>query len=105
MVVERGFQMMLAFFMAKCEDKPSILFWTPSMEPNNQVCQKTHLLYLKAQFPTLSYLLSGYLHGLKICTVGTKLKLQTQLPISSMSLGFNLSDSGIPSQPIRLWLN
>lgn len=46
-----------------------------------------------------------FVKGQERHTRGTKLKLQTQLPIPSMSLGFSLSDSGIPSQPIKEWLN
>lgn len=69
--------------------------------------RENNLLNFNIYFHAPFSLFSGYLKeclfsspfvkGQEIHTRGTNLKLQTQLPIPSMSLGFSLSDSGIPS--------
>lgn len=100
---------------AKCEDRTSFLFINTVVEIKQLSLSEKKLLNFNIYFHASFSYFSGYLKacpfsfpfvkGQEIHTRGTKLKLQTQLSIPSMSLGFSLSDSGIPSQPIKEWLN
>lgn len=100
----------------KCEDRTSFVFITTVVEIKQLSLSEKNLMNFNIYFHASFSYFSGYLKaclffsfpfvkGQERHTRGTKLKLQTQLPIPSMSLGFSLSDSGIPSQPIKEWLN